>query len=60
MYVDTRNLPRSWDLNAQTRTIDAASTRAVGAIAKKVFPRIDDPAPPGTPQLPSPEPDLVS
>lgn len=26
IYVDTRNLPRSWDLNAQTRTIGAADT----------------------------------
>jgi len=26
VYVDTRHLPRSWDLNAQTRTIGASDT----------------------------------
>ncbi|HYW33136.1 MAG TPA: carboxypeptidase regulatory-like domain-containing protein [Gemmatimonas sp.] len=26
VYVDTRNLPRSWDLNAQSRTIGASDT----------------------------------
>ena len=42
VYVDTRDLPRSWDLNAQTRTIGSADTQglttAVGDATRPVRP----------------------
>ncbi len=42
VYVDTRRLPRSWDLNAQTRTIGATDTvglsTAIGDASRPVAP----------------------
>lgn len=44
VYVDTRNLPRSWDLNAQTRAITAADTvglsTAIGDVSRPVQPSV--------------------
>ena len=44
VYVDTRNLPRSWDLNAQTRGITVADTvglsTAIGDLSRPVQPVI--------------------